>query len=384
MREPYNIGVPLPDSGFQALHPDRNINFQLNRALFEGRLEDLRPVAPRIRDYADWNREMLALARTAEGEGRALNAFAYYRAAEFFMDVDDPDRLPTVDKFIALLDGAHPGLDRRLVPFRDGVLPAFVLPGERGTILLHGGFDSYIEEFYEIAAAFAARGYRVIAFDGPGQGTARARYGLTMDAAWEQPVGAILDHFAVDDVTLIGISLGGYLAVRAAAYEPRVRRVVAFDVLADFFRCMVSRKGRAVEVAMRALIAVRAAPLVNAFSRIGMRIDLLMAWGIARGMYLTGMTTPYDMFRVLKQFHTRDCSPLVRQDVLVLAGEDDHFVPLAQYYDQLRALVHARSVTGRLFTRAEGAAEHCQFGNVGLALETIATWIATYSTVRIG
>jgi pimeloyl-ACP methyl ester carboxylesterase len=379
MRRPYNIGVPLPESGFHAFHPDRNINYQLNRALFEGRLEDLRQVAPRIRNYTDWKREMLALARTAEGEGRALNAFAYYRGAEMFMDVDDPDRLSTFEKFIALFDGGHPGLDRRLVPYGDGMLPAFVLPGERGTIVVHAGFDSFIEEFYELVAAFAARGYRVIAFEGPGQGTARTRYGLTMDAAWEHPVAAILDHFALDDVTLIGISLGGYLAVRAAAYEPRVRRVVAFDALPDFFACMVSRKGRAIELALRALVALRAAPLVNLFSRIGMRLDLLMAWGIARGMYMTGTTTPYSMLRALKQFHTRDCSPLVRQDVLVLAGEDDHFVPLAQYYDQLRTLVHARSVTSRLFTRAEGAAEHCQFGNIGLALETMADWIAVHS-----
>ncbi len=379
MREPYNIGVPLPEPGFHALHPDRNINYQLNRALFEGRLEDLRAVAPRIHDYADWKRELLAIARIAESEGRTLHAFAYYRAAEFFMDVGDPDRLPTFDKFVALFDAAHPGLDRRLVPYGSGKLPAIVLPGERGTIVVHAGFDSYIEEFFELAASFAARGYRVILFDGPGQGTARARYGVTMDAAWERPVAAILDHFQLADVTLIGISLGGYLAVRAAAYEPRVTRVVAFDVMADFFACMVSRKGRAAEAVLRALIAARAALLVNAFAHAGMRRDLLMAWGIPRAMYLTGTTTPYDMFRVVEQFHTRDCSPLVRQDVLVLAGEDDHFVPVAQYHDQLRRLVRARSVTGRLFTRAEGASEHCQFGNVGLALDTIAGWIAVHS-----
>ncbi len=367
--------MPLPAPGFHALHPDRNINYQLNRALFEGRLEELRAIAPRIHDYADWKRELLALARTAEAERRTLNAFAYYRAAEFFMAVDDPDRLPTFEKFVALFDAAHPELQRVLVPYGGNQLPAIVLPGARGTLVIHAGFDAYIEEFYELAAAFAARGYRVILFDGPGQGTAAARYHLAMDAAWEKPVAAILDHFRLADVTLIGISLGGYLALRAAAYEPRVARVVAFDVMADFFACFVSRKGRAMEAALRALLALRAAPLVNRFARAGMARDLLMAWGIPRAMYLTGTRTPYEMFRVIEQFHTRDCSPLVKQDVLVLAGERDHFVPVAQYHDQLRRLTRARSVTGRLFTAAEGAAEHCQFGNIALAIDVIARWI---------
>ncbi len=37
--------------------------------------------------------------------------------------------------------------------------------------------------------------------------------------------------------------------------------------------------------------------------------------------------------------------------------------------------MNARSVTGRLFSVVEHAAEHCQFGNLELALETIVRWI---------
>jgi pimeloyl-ACP methyl ester carboxylesterase len=35
--------------------------------------------------------------------------------------------------------------------------------------------------------------------------------------------GVVLDAFNLDDVTLVGISLGGCLAIRATAFEPRVR-----------------------------------------------------------------------------------------------------------------------------------------------------------------
>jgi alpha-beta hydrolase superfamily lysophospholipase len=59
----------------------------------------------------------------------------------------------------------------------------------RGTVLLHGGFDSLIEEFFAIWQRIAAAGFDVIAFEGPGQGGARALGGLTFDHDWEKPVG---------------------------------------------------------------------------------------------------------------------------------------------------------------------------------------------------
>ncbi|MFW5880445.1 MAG: hypothetical protein ACOCU9_02315 [Spirochaetota bacterium] len=62
-------------------------------------------------------------------------------------------------------------------------------------------------------------------------------------------------------------------------------------------------------------------------------------------------------------------SELVDQDVLLLAGEKDRFQSRRLYELQRDALVNARSVEGRVFTEAEQAANHCQMGNLGLALE---------------
>lgn len=47
----------------------------------------------------------------------------------------------------------------------------------------------------------------------------------------------MLDHFGLDDVALMGFSLGGGLVMHAAAHEPRVRRVIAQDILSDFTEC---------------------------------------------------------------------------------------------------------------------------------------------------
>jgi hypothetical protein len=58
-----------------------------------------------------------------------------------------------------------------------------------------------------------------------------------------------------------------------------------------------------------------------------------------------------------------------------MAGSEDHYVPAAQWTDQIRMLTAARSVTARLFTRSEWAQNHCQVGNYGLALRTIVDWL---------
>ena len=60
----------------------------------------------------------------------------------------------------------------------------------KGTIVIHGGFDSFIEEFCSCATHFAAQGYDIILFEGPLQGAALKTYDLPLTREWEKPVGA--------------------------------------------------------------------------------------------------------------------------------------------------------------------------------------------------
>ena len=65
----------------------------------------------------------------------------------------------------------------------------------------------------------------------------------------------------------------------------------------------------------------------------------------------------------------------IKKDVLLLAGCEDHYVPIGKWHRQLALLKNARSITARLFTRSESAQNHCQVGNFGLALRTIVNWL---------
>jgi pimeloyl-ACP methyl ester carboxylesterase len=263
------------------------------------------------------------------------------------------------------------------VPFRSGSLPAYDLRPDRQIgvpILMFGGFDSYVEEFLPMIAGLVDAGRRIVVFDGPGQGSALEDFGLTMIPEWELPVGAVLDHYGLDDVAAVGISLGGGLVIRAAAFEPRISQVVAFDILDDFFEVIASQIGRGVRIPLRGLLAARARGVVNAVADRAAARKPVSQWGLQQGMRVTGTTTSYDFVRSTTEMNTREVSHLVRADVLLLAGADDHYVPLKQLGRQADSLVNARSVTTRIFTAAEQASNHCQLGNIGAVGRLIAAW----------
>ncbi len=46
--------------------------------------------------------------------------------------------------------------------------------------------------------------------------------GLPLDLNWEKPLKAVLDHFRLDHVTVLGLSMGEWLCLRASAFEPDV------------------------------------------------------------------------------------------------------------------------------------------------------------------
>jgi hypothetical protein len=77
----------------------------------------------------------------------------------------------------------------------------------------------------------------------------------------------------------------------------------------------------------------------------------------------------------LTRYVTADVSALVKADVLLLAGAEDHYVPFRQLGDQLNTLTSARSVTARVFTRAEQAQNHVQVGNIALSVRVMLDWL---------
>jgi hypothetical protein len=81
-----------------------------------------------------------------------------------------------------------------------------------------------------------------------------------------------------------------------------------------------------------------------------------------------------------QKYETASISHLLTQDVLLMAGAEDHYIPVHQLPDQIVTLAHVRSLTARLFTRAEQAQNHVQVGNFGLAFRVIVDWMEGLGT----
>jgi hypothetical protein len=126
---------------------------------------------------------------------------------------------------------------------------------------------------------------------------------------------------------------------------------------------------------LRALLTARARRIVNGITDRAAARKPVSQWGLQQGMHITGTATAYDFLRATTAMSTRKISRLVRADVLLLAGADDHYVPLKQLGRQAGSLVNARSVTTRTFTAAEQASNHCQLGNIGAVGRLIMAWM---------
>ncbi len=219
------------------------------------------------------------------------------------------------------------------------------------------------------------RGYDIVLFEGPGQGRVLAEQQVPLTPDWHKPVKAVLDYFKLDEVTLIGISMGGYMVLEAAAFEPRVKRAIAWDVLFNSYNIWLGKLEPIERTLLKILQSFKAAPIINVLMRQAMKKSMVVDWGLHQSMYLLGVKTPFDYLQKLKIFNQGDYFHLINQDVLLLAGTEDFGIPVEQFYQQIEALKNVRSLTARLFTRAEQAQNHCQVGNLGLALDVIVDWI---------
>ncbi len=217
------------------------------------------------------------------------------------------------------------GNQRFEVPYEDTYLPAIkVAPvGEKkGTIVLHGGYDSFLEEWYLMLKYLAHAGYEAIGFEVPGQGAALIKAGLTMDIRWEKPTSAILDYFGLDDVTLFGISMGGWLCLRAAAFEPRIKRVVASGHAIHYMEIVPAANGWIFEFFMKY------ENLFNKSAYWKMEKNPRMTWEIGNTMRITKSKTPVEGAQLNLSLSRENMNAdQIKQDVLLFSGEDDHFIP---------------------------------------------------------
>lgn len=387
------------------LSSDRTFDFNLLRWLglapYHGTdVAEMLAVADRIvpGDFESWHREFVALAQQVEQEGweehrscpvtlrdRAFRAASYYRAADFFLHgtPSDPRITSTwasateqFDRAIARL----PVAGERMTIQADGfAIPAIFYRagreiGPRPTILMFNGFDGSQEEMLHLCGLAALeRGFHVLTFEGPGQPTVRREQGLGFRHDWEQVVTPVVDYCeAVPDASrlgLIGVSFGGYLAPRAAAFEPRIGAVVTIDGLFDGYESVTNL----LTPELKTLLDADEVDAFNAALYTAMADNTGLRWYIEHALWSFRVPTPYDFFLRARPYTLEGVVQRITCPVLVCVAADDHLNP--GQAEKLAASLGDRA-TLRPFTAAESAGAHSHPGASLLLNGVVLDWLA--------
>jgi 2,6-dihydroxypseudooxynicotine hydrolase len=227
-------------------------------------LTDFQEVTGAIERWEDWTAAWCKRGAMHEALGREAlagkyhltaaehlsRAAVYYHFAKFVSVHDIGEMRAAHEKAIACkqlaLPFMRPPAQRVEIPYQNGTLAGFLrLPtgaaqsaGKPPVMIMVPGLDSAKEELEAYEGPFLARGIATLMVDGPGQGEAEYDYPIRGD--YEVPVKAMVDFALtrpeVDGtrIGLWGVSLGGYYAPRAAAFEKRIKACIGLAGPYDF------------------------------------------------------------------------------------------------------------------------------------------------------
>ncbi|KAM0258810.1 hypothetical protein ACHAQJ_003652 [Trichoderma viride] len=321
----------------------------------------------------------------------ARNAYfreaTYLRNAEFYLhgNWQDPrinstwDRHRVVfDKAIALL----PVPGHRVTLKAQGFdVPAIFygcgLPGRRPTILMCSGYDGSQEELYHVAVEAAlSRGMNAITFEGPGQPTVRREQNIGFIHDWERVVSPVVDYALTRDdidpnaIGLWGYSMGGYLAARAAAFEPRLAAVMVIDGVIDFGAGIIEKFPPELAALFKAGNKEAVDQAVK-FAVASPEATTTFRWAIGQGLWAFNIKSPFEWATKCQDYKMGDAIHNIKMPIFVADAENDVLLP-----GQAKAVVEAigESATYHLFTIEDGAGEHCSIGAAVLQNQVIFDW----------
>jgi dipeptidyl aminopeptidase/acylaminoacyl peptidase len=216
-------------------------------------LTDFEEITSSLKSYDDWcsawvaraahheqlGREALARGHTLTAGECLQRAGVYYHFAAFLFVQDVPQMKAAHVKAIecrkAALQHLRPSGERVQIPYEGktlaGILRKPVGYDKSPVVVMAVGLDSTKEEGDAYETPFLARGMATLIFDGPGQG--EAQYDFAIRGDYEVPVKAVIDYIGTrrdldaSRIGMWGVSLGGYYAPRAAAFEKRIKACIA-------------------------------------------------------------------------------------------------------------------------------------------------------------
>ena len=325
--------------------------------------------------WSDLGTKLKRLAAADEAAGRLLSAGAKYRRAFIYFiqaeRMQRPDFAPRKEAFREALDcfSRFITLTRRdcrrvEVPYLDTTLPALLVgaqtAGAAAPCMVHfDGLDVTKEIIYllGIPDALAARGIATLVVDNPGVGESLRLKGLTNFPEAEVPAKAAVDFLQStpgvdrDRIGIMALSLGGYHAPRAAAFEPRFKCCVAWGANYEWGETQRRR-----------------------YEAKGQSLPIPHYWDHVAWVF--GKSSTEDVIAVSEKLSLKGILHNITCPILVVHGENDRQISLDQARRLIADCVSSPKADLHVQTLADGGAEHCGVDNVDLTRETICDWIA--------
>jgi dienelactone hydrolase len=313
-------------------------------------------------------------AREADERGRRITAAAAYLRAGNYFQMAERFRTPkdkrALDAYRAGVECFHrfarlterPRIEIVEIPYQGGSLPGYFVHAENTAlsrppcVVFFDGLDITKElQYLRGVPDLVRRGIACLLVDGPGTGEAIRFRGHYLRHDYEVAGSAALDYLVtrpdVDPsrVGVMAVSLGGYYAPRCASMEPRFKACIAWGAIWDYHATWKRR----IESGFRASMSVP-----------GHHIT-----------WILGVTSLEDALRTLEGFRLDGVVQRMRCPFLLTHGADDEQIPMSDA-QKLFDAVGSPDKTLRVFTTAEGGAQHCQRDYMTHGTSVMYDWLA--------
>ena len=336
-----------------------------------------------------WEQAMSALGEKTEkcanrdlDEGHAMTAARkYHRAAMYYIRAErmlshaDPRRLVAYERALVNYRKARElgqdGVEFVDIPYESGVIPGLLIPattdGRPSPIVIHlQGFDSLKETQWPCLQEYRRRGISVLIVDQPGAGGALRLSKIAGRFDTEVYVSVIIDwimarpDLATDRIGICGVSMGGYFAPRAAAFESRIKACAAWGALYD-----------AGSLSAPIVRGKEYTTIVNGKEHATPSVPSM----IDHAMWVFGVDTPAGFGMLANKMTLAGVVNKITCPLLVMHGENDRQVPVQQAISTYNEATVADK-TLKVFGQDEGGVEHCQIDNKAIAADYLSDWFA--------
>lgn len=335
----------------------------------------------RVGDNEAWYEEWSRLADRIEAEanrqsglkhditagGAFLRAATYHFIAERFLPPGDRKATSyrrVIECFQEAAQRRLPRLEKVDIPYEESALAAYFLPpegpGPHPTMVFFDGLDIAKEITTPTAAVeLAKRGIATLVVDGPGQGESLRLRNIPSRYDYEAPAAAAMNYLESrsdivrDRIGIMAVSMGGYYAPRAAAFEKRFKLCVAWGAHFDYHAVWLKRRKL-----MEAGGSTTSAP------------EFQLPWVLG----VSGMDAAMDK---LRDYTLENVARKITCPLLIVHGENDSIVPVEMAY-RLYEAAGSTAKELKIFTAKEGGSEHCMEDNRQIGIAFIADWLADH------